>query len=98
MEHSRPAVHRTIVALDVEGYGDHRRSTPHRLALREGLHRALRQELAAAHLPLFDCRLGITGDGIFALAPAHILKSPFVEVFPSALADAQRQHNDNLPL
>ncbi len=32
------AVHRTIVAVDVEGFGNWQRINPHQLAVREGLY------------------------------------------------------------
>ena len=36
-----PAVHRTIVAVDVEGFGDRHRINPHQVAVREGLYLSL---------------------------------------------------------
>jgi hypothetical protein len=42
MAHSRSAVHRTILVVDVEGFGDPRRTNPHQVTVRDGLYRALR--------------------------------------------------------
>jgi hypothetical protein len=42
MDQSSPAVHRTIVVVDIEGFGDQRRTNPHQLAARDGLYRTLR--------------------------------------------------------
>jgi tetratricopeptide (TPR) repeat protein len=94
MEQSRLVVHRTILAVDVEGYGDPRRTTPHRLAVRRGLDQALRRAFDEAGVPWFDCRHESTGDGAFVLVPAQVLKGPFVEVFPQALALDLNRHNE----
>ncbi|MFI5589231.1 hypothetical protein ACIA5G_29540 [Amycolatopsis sp. NPDC051758] len=93
MNYERPAEHRTIFAVDVEGYGDHRRTTPHRLALREGLYRALLRAFEDAGVPWRHCRREDCGDGVFVLAPAEIPKGPFVEFLPNALAVALHRHN-----
>ncbi|MEU4248623.1 hypothetical protein AB0F15_14565 [Amycolatopsis sp. NPDC026612] len=89
----RPAVHRTIVAVDVEGYGDQRRTTPDRLLLRAGLYRALDRAFDDAGVPWRDCRPGDCGDGVFVLAPPEIPKGLFVEFLPAALAVALHRHN-----
>ncbi len=90
----QPAVHHTILVVDVEGYGDLRKTTPHRLAVRAGLHLALEQAFGEAGLPWAECRRECTGDGVFILAPAQLPKAPFVEYLPSALAKALRDHNE----
>lgn len=92
-EHPRAAVHRTILVVDVEGFGDRRRTTPHRLAVREGMYRALRQAFGDVGVPWADCHHEDRGDGVFILAPAQIPKGPFVESLPHALVAAVRQHN-----
>ncbi|HEY3469533.1 MAG TPA: hypothetical protein VGL47_30695 [Amycolatopsis sp.] len=93
MNYERPALHRTIFAVDVEGYGDQRRTTPHRLALRDGLYRALCRAFDDAGVPWADCRREDCGDGVFVLAPPQIPKGPFVEFLPTALAVALHRHN-----
>jgi hypothetical protein len=93
MRYERPAVHRTIFVADVEGYGDRRRTTPHRLALREGLYGALARAFDDAGVPWADCRTEDCGDGVFVLAPPEIPKGPFVEFLPNALAVALHRHN-----
>jgi class 3 adenylate cyclase len=93
MNYERPAEHRTIFAVDVEGYGDQRRTTPHRLALRQGLYRALLRAFEDAGVPWRHCRREDCGDGVFVLAPAEIPKGPFVEFLPNALAVALHRHN-----
>lgn len=94
MEHSRLVVHRTVLAVDIEGYGHQGRTTPHRLVVRQGLDLALRRAFKEAGVPWFDCKHESTGDGTLVLVPAQVLKGPFVEVLSAALARELRQHND----
>lgn len=89
----RAAVHRTIMVVDVEGFGDRRRTNPHQVAVREGLYRALHDAFGAAGIVWVDCWHEDRGDGVFILAPAELPKGPFVEVLPHALAEALRRHN-----
>ncbi|MGW4061345.1 hypothetical protein ACWEGE_23895 [Amycolatopsis sp. NPDC004747] len=88
-----PALHRTIFAVDVEGYGDQRRTTPDRLALRAGLYRALDRAFDDAGVPWRDCRPDDCGDGVFVLVPPEVPKGNFVEFLPAALAVALHRHN-----
>ncbi|RSM36637.1 hypothetical protein DMA12_39470 [Amycolatopsis balhimycina DSM 5908] len=97
MNYERPAMHRTIFAVDVEGYGDQHRTTPHRLALRDGLYRALSRAFDDAGVPWTDCQDQDCGDGVFVLAPPEIPKGPFVEFLPTALAVALHRHNRTHP-
>ncbi|OXM44844.1 SARP family transcriptional regulator [Amycolatopsis alba DSM 44262] len=93
MERRQQAVHRTIVIVDVEAFTDQRRTTPHRLVVREALYNALSQGFEVAGAPWAECHHEDRGDGIFVLAPAHIPKAPFIEVLPNALAARLTQHN-----
>jgi hypothetical protein len=94
MEHSRLVVHRTVLAVDIEGYGHQSRTTPHRLVVRQGLDLALRRAFKEAGVPWFDCKHETTGDGTLVLVPAQILKGPFVEVLSASLAGELRRHNE----
>nr|WP_169735071.1 tetratricopeptide repeat protein [Amycolatopsis lexingtonensis] len=94
MEHSRLVVHRTVLAVDIEGYGHRGRTTPHRLVARQGLDLALRRAFTEVGVPWFDCKHESTGDGALVLVPAQILKGLFVEVLSVALARELRRHND----
>lgn len=94
MEDGRLAVHRTIVVVDVEGFGDRRRTNRHQLAVREGLYRAMREAFDRAGIPWADCSHEDRGDGVFILVPAEVPKGLFVELLPSALVAALRVHND----
>jgi hypothetical protein len=93
MNYERTAVHRTILAVDVESYGDQRRTTPDRLALRDGLYGALPRAFDDAGIPWADCHGDDCGDGLFVLVPPEIPKCHFVEYLPTALAVALHRHN-----
>jgi tetratricopeptide (TPR) repeat protein len=90
------AVHRTILAVDVEGFGD-RRTNLHQAALREGLYRALRQAFAKAGIPWRRCHHEDRGDGVFVLARPGIPKDLFAGSLPGELVTALRQHNEARP-
>jgi hypothetical protein len=47
MQDQRLAVHRTIVVVDVEGFGNQRRTNRDQVAIRDGLYRAMREASAA---------------------------------------------------
>jgi class 3 adenylate cyclase len=92
---SRPqsAVHRTILVVDVEGFGSHVRADPDRLVVRESLYRALRRAFRICGIPWPRCHVEDSGDGILLLAPAQLPKAPFVTSLPGELARAVRQQN-----
>ena len=94
MERRRVPVHRTILVVDVQGFGDRRRTNPHQLAVRDGLYQALKQAFRAAAIPWEGCQPEDRGDGVLFLAPADVPKSGFAEVLPEALAEALRAHHD----
>jgi tetratricopeptide (TPR) repeat protein len=93
MEDRDPAVHRTIVAVDVEGFGDPHRTNPNQVAVREGLYRAMREAFRLAGIPWTDRDHEDRGDGMFILVGPDVPKSLFVESLPSALIAALRSHN-----
>lgn len=93
MRHRNVAVHRSVLVVDVEGYGKDWRTTRHQLAVRDGLYRALRRAFEDVGLPWTDCRVEDRGDGAFILVPAQVPKGLLVESLPYSLADALRQHN-----
>ncbi|MFT7837743.1 tetratricopeptide repeat protein [Saccharothrix sp. BKS2] len=91
------AVHRTIVVVDVEGFGDPRRTLPHQVATRAGLYRVVADALRAAGVAWEDCHHEDRGDSVFVLVPPEYAKAPLVEVLPGALAEALRGHNVGSP-
>src|ERR1700728_2101792 len=97
MEDRGPAVHRTIVAVDVEGFGDPHRTNPNQVAVRDGLYRAMREAFRLASIPWTDRDHEDRGDGMFILVGPDVPKSLFVESLPSALIAALRSHNATHP-
>ncbi|MEV0682012.1 tetratricopeptide repeat protein [Actinosynnema sp. NPDC050436] len=91
------AVHRTIVVVDVEGFGDRRRTLPHQLGTRAALYRVVERALRAAGVPWAGCHREDRGDGLFVLVPPEVPKTPLVEVLPAALVAALREHNATGP-
>lgn len=62
------AVHRTVVVVDVEGFGDRRRTDPQRVEVRRGLYRALRSAFERAGVSWDDCYHEDRGDAVFVLS------------------------------
>jgi hypothetical protein len=91
------AVHRTIIAVDVEGFGDRRRTNRNQVAVRDGLYGAMSEAFGQADVSWADCHREDRGDGIFILAGAEVPKSKFAEIVPSALAAALCRHNGAHP-
>jgi hypothetical protein len=88
-------VHRTIVAVDVEGFGDRRRTNRNQVAVRDGLYQAIREAFNQAGIPWIDQDHEDRGDGMFILVGAEVPKSLFVESLPSALVSALSRHNED---
>ena len=90
-------VHRTIVAVDVEGFGNQHRINPQQVAVREGLYRVLQQAFHAATIPWAECHHEDRGDGVLILARPEVAKSVFVEALPDQLVKELREHNSTRP-
>src|SRR6266545_5270552 len=97
MTHSGPAVHRTILVLDVKGFGDRRRTNPHQVEVRAGLYRCLEWAFEAANIPWDSCYREDRGDGLFILAEPEVAKAPFVESLLQPLIRALLRHNSTRP-
>ncbi|RSM91684.1 hypothetical protein DMH04_01530 [Kibdelosporangium aridum] len=89
--------HHTIVVLDIEGFGDRRRTNPHQRGVRDGLYDVVRTSFDAVGVPWADCYHEDRGDAVFILAPASASKAVFVEALPHRLITALRVHNDTHP-
>jgi len=87
------AVNRTIIVVDVEGFGDSTRLRPNQLVVREMMYRAVRKGLRAAGIRWLRCHHVDRGDGVFILAPSRTDKVRLVEELPLALAKSLRRHN-----
>lgn len=88
-----PAMHRAIVCLDVEGFGDLSRTNLDQVAVRSGLYTALRQALDLSQVEWTSCYHEDRGDGMFLLVPPDVPKSLLVADFPHILVAALREHN-----
>jgi len=97
MENQGLAVHRTIVAVDVEGFGDRRRTNRNQLAVRQGLYGAMCEAFRDARIPWVDRDHEDRGDGMFILVSSEVPKSLFVESLPTALVSALLRHNGAHP-
>jgi hypothetical protein len=63
-----PAVHRAIVCVDVEGFGDRRRTNPDQVVTRDGLYGALSRAFARSGMYWEDCYYEDRGDGAASAA------------------------------
>ncbi len=97
MDYQRLAVHRAIVVVDVEGFGDQRRTNPDQVAVRDGLYQAMQDAFGRAGIPWDSCSHEDRGDGVFVLVPAEVPKALLAEALPSALVTALRAHNGGHP-
>jgi hypothetical protein len=97
MENPSLAVHRTIVAVDVEGFGDRRRTNRNQVAIRDGLYRAMQEAFNRTGIPWSDRDHEDRGDGMFILIGSEVPKSLFVESLPSAVVSALFRHNSEHP-
>lgn len=77
MAESSSAVHRTIMAVDVEGFGAAARSDRHQVVVRAGTYRALRRAFEQAGIPWQRCDWEDRGDGVFLLVPPDVAKAAF---------------------
>jgi hypothetical protein len=93
MEHPRSAVHRTIVVVDVEGFGDQRRTNPQRIMVRDSLYKILRNTFDKVDISWEDCYQEDRGDGVLILVPSTIPKSVFVESMIVTLVETLGRHN-----
>jgi class 3 adenylate cyclase len=91
-----PAVHRTIICVDVEGFTG--RSHPHQLTVRHGLYQSLRTAFTCTHISWDDgCYHEDRGDGALILIPPAVPKSLLAARLPHHLATALATHNRTHP-
>ena len=91
------ATHYTVVVADIVGFGDYSRTNANQVRTRRGLYGAMKDAFGAAGIPWHECHVEDRGDGVLILAPANVPKALFVDLLPSALADALRGHNRSHP-
>ncbi|GAA1338595.1 hypothetical protein [Saccharothrix algeriensis] len=91
------AAHRTLVVVDVEGFGDHRRTNPDRLAVRAALYRVMRAAFSGCGVEWATCRHVDRGDGVLVFVPPEVTKSIFAQRLPDRLAALLAEHNGAHP-
>jgi predicted ATPase len=92
-----PAVHRTILAVDVEAFGDRRRTNRDQVAVREGLYGALGEAFAGSGISWEHCYQEDRGDGVLVLISPDVPKHVVAARLPVQLAAALRRHNGASP-
>jgi tetratricopeptide (TPR) repeat protein len=95
--YSRHPVHRTIVVVDIEGFGRPDRTDGDRLAARAGLYAALGRAFRRAGIEWAACHHEDRGDGALILVAPEVPKDLFVSSLLTELAHALTRHNDDHP-
>ncbi|WP_433230125.1 hypothetical protein [Actinomadura formosensis] len=95
MPDSPPAVHRSILCVDVAGFGG--RLNPDQLITRDGLYRALREAFTESGIPPESCYCEDRGDGALILIGPDVPKERLAGPFPTALAALLERHNEEAP-
>ncbi|MCP2250910.1 hypothetical protein [Lentzea aerocolonigenes] len=85
--------HCTIVAADIEGFGQHNRNNINQVRIRHGMYKAMRTAFDAAGIPWASCRHEDRGDGVLVLVPADVRKTLLADHLPNALVEALTRHN-----
>ena len=83
-----------ICLFDVEKFGDRERTRRNRMAVRDGMYRAVRMAFGRAGIPWETSYRRDTGDGILIAVPAAgVDKGAFVGELPRALSELLDEHN-----
>ena len=88
-----PAVHHSIIVVDVEGFGARQRTRADQGAIRHGLYQALQLAFSRSRIGWDDCYSEDRGDGALILVPAQVPKTVLAAGVPGELAAAVRAHN-----
>ncbi len=91
--HQQLAVHRAIMVVDVERFGDPDRTNLNQLAVRDGLYKALIQAFGESGIEWGSCVSEDRGDGALILVPPEVPKAYLVTSLPGRLAAAVSRHN-----
>lgn len=92
--HSYPAaLHRTIMAVDIAGYNDPKRTTAHRLVVHEGFWALMRAAFADVGIPWDTLFRENTGDGVMIHLPTEVAKADLVAQLPDRMLAELRRYN-----
>ena len=92
MQHS-PAIHRTIVAVDMADFTNPVRTDQHQLAMRRGLSEALETAFDKIGVRWNSCHHEDRGDGVLIMLPTTFPKVKIFELLPNLLLAALIRHN-----
>ncbi len=87
------AHHKTIMAVDIAGYNDPRRTTAHRLVVHEGFWDLMRTAFAEAGIPWDVLFRENTGDGAMIHLPPEVAKADLVAQLPDRMLAELRRYN-----
>jgi len=85
--------HCTVIAVDIEGFGQRDPSDINQVRMRHGMYKAMHSAFDASGIPWSSCRDEDRGDGMLVLAAADVRKRPFADHLPNALAEELSSHN-----
>ncbi|ADJ49606.1 hypothetical protein AMES_7782 [Amycolatopsis mediterranei S699] len=88
------AHHKTIMAVDIAGYNDPKRTTAHRLVVHEGFWKLMRTAFADAGIPWDTLFRENTGDGVMIHLPAEVAKADLVAELPDRMLAELRRYNE----
>jgi hypothetical protein len=88
-----PAVHHSIILVDVEGFGARHRTRQDQGAIRHGLYQALQLAFSRSRICWDDCYHEDRGDGVLILVPPQVPKTVLAAGVPGELAAAVHSHN-----
>lgn len=91
----RPAVHRTVLVVDVASFGDLRRTNQHQIVVRDGMYGAVIRAFADAGIDWDTCEHEDRGDGVLVVIPPTVPKAVLVEEVPDRLTARLRAHNES---
>jgi len=89
--------HRSILAVDIEGFGRLDRTDPIRLGLHRQLRALLERALTSVGIPLQACELHDTGDGFIVSISSQVPKTRLLDPLPASLARRLARYNRTAP-
>ncbi|MCT2584307.1 VMAP-C domain-containing protein [Actinophytocola gossypii] len=88
-----PALHRTIVVVDVPGFTHQARNLPDRLDVRNGMYDVLNKAFTESGVDYDSCATEDRGDGMLILLPPDTAKSTVADRLPDRIVAALRRYN-----
>lgn len=88
-----PALHRSVLVVDVADFTDPARTNADQLTIRRGMYGALHRSVGVCGADPGACTIEDRGDGILVLLPSEFPKSHLVTRLPDALVTEVGRHN-----